>query len=274
VLPLGDTYVLRGLAERRKPYGPVRLWGSVAFIVANFAGGLALSLFGAINLVWAVVAASVLVAAATLGLARLGPEPAMSHGAQRVGKSLWRMPAFVVVVAAASLIQSSHAVLQGFATLQWTARGLGGPVIGGLWGLGVVAEIALFAAAARVMAAVGAVEMIILGGIGAVVRWGVMAFDPPNAALPLLQCLHALSFGATHLGTMQALTELAPHRSATAQGDFAAVQGITYAAAMALSGLLFEAYGSLAYAAMVAAAALGALAAILGRRRWRAADPS
>jgi PPP family 3-phenylpropionic acid transporter len=36
--PLADAYALRGLAERGKAYGPVRLWSSAACIVANICG--------------------------------------------------------------------------------------------------------------------------------------------------------------------------------------------------------------------------------------------
>src|SRR5262249_42597911 len=185
------------------------------------------------------------------------------------GGSLWRSPGFHAVVLGASLIQASHAVMYGFATLQWSARGISGPVIGLLWAIGVVAEVALFALSARVVGRLGAAGMIMLGGIGGVVRWTAMAFDPPFAALPLLQGLHALSFAATHLGTMHYLAQVAPaRRGATAQGDFVAVQGIVFAGAMSLSGVLVGAYGSLAYAAMAAGAAVSALSAGLALG-WR-----
>ena len=115
--------------------------------------------------------------------------------------------------------------------------------------------------------------MIALGGLGAIVRWGAMAVDPPTAWLPALQCLHALSFGATHLGAMHVLARLASHgQGATAQGDFAAVQGITFAAAMGASGLLVEAYGTWAYAAMALMAAAGGVIALIARRCWSDAD--
>src|SRR4051794_10214457 len=39
LLPLTDAYALKGLAERGRAFGPVRLWGSVAFIAGNFLGG-------------------------------------------------------------------------------------------------------------------------------------------------------------------------------------------------------------------------------------------
>ena len=55
----------------------------------------------------------------------------------------------------------------------------------------------------------------LLGGAGAVLRWTAMAFDSPVALLPVLQCLHGLSFGATHLGAMHALARLA-HRQGEA----------------------------------------------------------
>jgi hypothetical protein len=58
----------------------------------------------------------------------------------------------------------------------------------------------------------------------------------------------------------------------TAQGDFSAVQGVTFAAAMGLSGVLVERFGSYAYLAMSLAAALGFVIAFAGRRAWREAD--
>jgi PPP family 3-phenylpropionic acid transporter len=276
VLPLADAYALRGLTGRAWSYGSVRLWGSVTFIVANLGGGLLLARLGARDLIWAVVAALALNAGAALALDPLtpaAPDAADHSEARRAGHSLWRSPAFIAVVLAASLIQASHAVLYGFATLQWSARGIGGPAIGMLWALAVVVEIGLFACSARVVGAFGAIGMIVLGGAGGAIRWTAMAFDPPTAALPLLQCLHALSFAATHLGTMHFLAQAADaRRGATAQGDFVAVQGIVFAGAMGLSGVLVTAYGSLAYGAMAAACAAGTVLAGLALGRGRRGD--
>ena len=265
VLPLADAYALRGLQGGAHRYGSVRLWGSVTFIIANLAGGLLLARLGAQDVIWAVVAALGLTAAAAFGLARLAPEAPEPAGMRPAGASLWGSPVFVTVVIGTSLIQASHAVMYGFATLQWSAKGIAGPAIGLLWGLGVLAEIALFAVSARAVAALGATPMIVLGGIGGVIRWTAMAFDPPTAALPFLQGLHALSFAATHLGSMHFLARIAPAgRGATAQGDFATTQGIVFAAAMGLSGALVASYGSLAYGAMAAAAAAGVMLTVVG----------
>jgi MFS transporter, PPP family, 3-phenylpropionic acid transporter len=127
----------------------------------------------------------------------------------------------------------------------------------------------------RVVARVGAVEMVVVGGLGAVARWTAMGIDPPTILLPLLQVLHALSFGATHLGAMHVLAQLAHRRGgATAQGDFSAVQGGTFAAAMGISGILVATFGSAAYFAMAAIAAVGLVIAFAARPAWRASYPT
>src|ERR1019366_9151575 len=39
VMPLAETYALKGLGQRGHAYGPVRLWGSAAFILGTFVAG-------------------------------------------------------------------------------------------------------------------------------------------------------------------------------------------------------------------------------------------
>jgi PPP family 3-phenylpropionic acid transporter len=268
VLPLADSYALRGLAVRSIGYGPVRLWGSVAFILANIAGGIFLSAVGAPDVIWVIAAAMAVTAMATLPLPR-NPAAEERPSGKQVGGG-WRSALFVTVALGASFIQASHAVLYGFATLQWSAKGLDGTMIGLLWAIGVCAEILLFAASPRWMARIDAIDAILVGGLGALLRWSAMAFDPPASLLVILQCLHALSFGATHIGAMQVLSSLARDRGpATLQGDFSALQGVTFAAAMALSGALVERLGGHAYALMALLAAGGLVIALAGRRKWR-----
>ncbi|MGZ9085224.1 MAG: MFS transporter [Rhodoplanes sp.] len=267
VLPLADAYALRGLAARERAYGPVRMWGSGAFIAANLGGGLVLERLGAAQVIWVLVAA---LAATALSATALVPLATRSHAsvAPRSGApSLWRSPAFVTVVAAASLIQASHAVLYGFASLGWAGKGLDGPAIGALWAIGVLAEIGLFAASGRIMVRVRPLDLIGVGALGAVLRWTVMAFDPPALLLPWLQCLHGLSFGATHLGAMHFLAHFAAERQgATAQGDYSTLVAVVSAAEMGLAGVLVETFGAYAYLAMAASAAGGA-AIVAGARR-------
>jgi MFS transporter, PPP family, 3-phenylpropionic acid transporter len=270
VMMLADTYALRGLAPRGRAYGPVRVWGSAAFIVASFGAGALLDLMAPVDLIWLMVAAMAIATAAAFALAPLGMEPAGGLPNRASAAHLLRNPAFLLAIAAASLVQASHAVYYGFSTLDWQAAGYDGGVIGALWALGVIAEIALFALSARLPSTITPITLLLVGAVGAVVRWSVMATAPPPILLPVMQCLHAFSFGTTHLGALAFVSRMAPPgAAATAQGYFAVALGATMAVATALAGVLYGRFGSGAYAAMAVLAVAGGLCALAARRAQR-----
>ena len=139
------------------PMGRCGLWGSVSFIAGTFGAGYISDVLPARDLIWLIVAAAAALLLAGLALAplpgvagqRQPPRPAPK-------RHLLRDPAFLAALAAAALIQSSHAVYYGFSALAWRAAGLSGTTIAALWALGVVAEIVLFAAAGPAAAPVRA----------------------------------------------------------------------------------------------------------------------
>jgi PPP family 3-phenylpropionic acid transporter len=268
--PLAETYALHGLGERNRAYGPVRMWGSVAFVVGTFLAGYAVDALPAHDLIWLIVAAIALSALAGIALEPMNVAPhapALGHS-----RRLRTNPLFVAVTAASALIQGSHAVYYGFSALDWSKAGIDGKAIAALWALGVVAEIVLFALQGRLPPFLTPPLLIMIGGAGAALRWLVMAFDPPAMLLPVLQILHGLSFGATHLGAMALLVRVAPQgRTATAQAYYAIGLGAVMAAMMSLSGWLYAAYGGRAYAAMALAAVAGcACGAVAHYARQRA----
>jgi PPP family 3-phenylpropionic acid transporter len=271
-MPLAETYALRGLTARGRAYGPVRLWGSFAFIGGNFVAGFALDAVPARDLIWLIVAASVLIALAALALPPVASHPAPVNAPPRQG--LLRHRPFVLAVAAASLVQASHAMYYGFSAVQWSADGLDGIVIAALWALGVGAEIVLFALQSRLPPILSPTVLLMIGACGGALRWAAMTFDPTLSVLTALQVLHALSFGATHLGALMFLARhVAACQAATAQGYLAIATGVAMAGAMALSGVLYRDFGGTAYAAMaltaVAGGACGLIAHRLGREATR-----
>jgi PPP family 3-phenylpropionic acid transporter len=263
-VPLADAYALRGLADRGRSYGRARLWGSASFIVGNLGAGLLIDLVSPRNLIWLIIAAMVITVAAATQLGMLPPsdvEPARP----RKPTTLWRDPALLAVIAAASVLQASHAVYYGFSSIAWSAAGFDGTAIAGLWTLGVLSEIALFAMSPRF--SLGPTTMLAIGAAGGAIRWTAMALGPPLPLLPLLQCLHALSFGATHLGMLGFLVRATPAGlGATVQGYCAIAQGLVMALAMSLSGFLYADYGRHAYAAMTALSLCGGGLAWAARR--------
>ena len=271
---LADAYALRGLRERGKSYGAVRLWSSVAYIGANFGGGFVVGVMPKEGIIWLITAPFIVGIVLSWALIPISTHSHEAATDATPKQSLWRMPVFVAMVLACGAIQSSHALFYGFSTIAWSAKGLSDPVIGGLWAIGVISEIALFALSGRLALYVSPVALIILGGLGGVLRWTIMAFDPPFVLLPVLQCLHAFSFGATHIGAVQFLSQVAPAgRGATAQGDLAATQAVIFSVAMGLSGWMFRSFGDLAYLAMTFLSAVGLVAALFARAMLRKQRP-
>ncbi|MFN3658891.1 MAG: MFS transporter [Pseudolabrys sp.] len=271
IMPLAETYALKGLAARGRAYGPVRLWGSAAFVGGTFLAGFAADAMDARHLIWPILAGTAVLALSATLLAPLETGTRAS-GRAAAPRPLLRDPAFIAVMAAASLIQASHAVYYGFSALAWKGQGFDGTTIAALWALGVVAEIVLFALSGRLPAVVDPAMLLLIGALGGALRWAAMALDPPGFALPLLQLLHAASFGATHLGALMFMSRHAPAgQSATAQGYLAIAMGLVMAGATGLSGVLFEAFGSLSYAAMSVAAIAGGIGALIARRTGRVA---
>ncbi|MCK9918863.1 MFS transporter [Microbacteriaceae bacterium K1510] len=266
VMPLVEAYALKGLSARGRAYGPVRLWGSAAFVLGSFIAGLATDAIATRHLIWLIVAGIVIIAFSAAMLMPLGPRPSgVRDSAPQSG--LLRSPMFIAVVLAASFIQASHATYYGFSALAWRAQGYDGMTIAALWGLGVAAEIVLFGLQGRLPAFLTPAMLLIFGAVGGAVRWTAMAFDPPALLLPLLQLLHAASFGASHLGAQMYLARTVPSgQGATAQGYLAIAMGLVMAATTALSGLLYAAYGAASYGAMALAAIAGGVCALIAHR--------
>jgi PPP family 3-phenylpropionic acid transporter len=266
LMPLAESLTLIESHARGFDYGRVRLWGSLAFIAASALAGRLLVGRPEELILWLVLGALAL----TLLAAVLLPDRRVPTSAVRPGGlgRLLRSPVFLVFLASTGLIQASHAVLYGFGTLHWRAQGLSGGTIGWLWAIGVVAEILLFAGGAAAVRRLGPVGLIGLAAAAGVVRWTTTGL---SAALPVLvvaQMLHALTFGAAHLGAMHFIARAVPAEiSASAQSLYSALaMGAVAGIALMSSGALFGAVGASAFHAMaILALAGGAAALVLSR---------
>src|SRR3954469_21346603 len=106
--PLTDAYTLKGVSRYGLNYGPLRLWGSAAFVVGALACGLLVDVIAARHLLWVIAAMGGLGALVGLGLPRL-EKPGMRPAAPPRASALLRDRGFVAIALAAALIQGSHA---------------------------------------------------------------------------------------------------------------------------------------------------------------------
>jgi PPP family 3-phenylpropionic acid transporter len=225
-------------------------------------------IIAATQLIWVIAAAAALGAAVSPILAPLElPRnvAAPSHGET----ALLRQPGFVAIILASALIQGSHAAYYSFASITWQAFGFGGLTIASLWGLGVLAEIVVFALSPRF--ALRPSTLVMIGGLSAVMRWLITAQEPSVAALAVVQLAHGLTYGVTQVGTMGLLVRYVPGPAmARGQGYFAACSGLVSSTASILSGVIYARHGQGVYYAMALMALSGA--ALIWHARHRLLD--
>jgi PPP family 3-phenylpropionic acid transporter len=142
-----------------------------------------------------------------------------------------------------------------------------------LWGFGVAAEVAFMWFAEGWRRRLGPEIMLVLGSLGAIVRWVAMAFSPPVPVLFALQALHAFSFAATFMAVLPLIERYSPPRAASAAQvlNSALSGGLLIGLAMILSGPLFDAFGARGYLAMALIAVIGFAAAVQVLRQGRSA---
>ncbi len=270
IMPVGDNLTMRHVVAHGLDYGRLRMWGSLAFIgMAGLAGGL-LDLLGRDAIVWLLAGALAPLCLAVLALPDAPPLDPLPDRPRPGWADLLRDRRYGLFLAATACVAASHAMYYGFGTLHWQRAGIGNAWIGALWGIGVIAEVALFAWSGGLVRRLGPVRLIVLGAAGGVVRWGLMPWIADPWLLVPLQCLHGLTFGATHLGAMHFIARrIAPTLSGRAQSIHAAVGGgVSIGLATLASGWLYGGFGGRGFLAMAALAAAGALAALrLARAR-------
>ena len=274
ITPLIETMAMRAVVEQGIDYGRVRLWCSITFIVGSSGTGwllgystnaiIAFCLIGAIgvNLVGAYLLAPELPTRRKSRTKKVSPLKGFLD--------IVRQPVFMLGITTASIIQSTHAVYYAFGTLNWQRHGYADTTIGMLWGVGVIAEIILFAFSAPVVARIGAVRLMTLGAVAAIFRWGITALNPPLFVLFPLQTLHALTYCAAHLGAIHFITRSTPKSlAATGQSLYASLSAGVIMGGMTLAaGKLYQAYGAHAYWLASGAGAVALVGCLLLASRW------
>jgi PPP family 3-phenylpropionic acid transporter len=277
IMPLADaiaSLVLRAneIDDGAKlDYGRIRKWGSAAFIAGNLAGGLFLSVVPIDAAPIALTVSAMLGVAATLYAAPLAHGLAQAHAQAAEPATDNRLGLLPLVIAAAALIQTSHALLNTFGSIHWAREGHSSNFVGAAWATGVVCETTVFALAGRWFSGPDrALVLLGLGGGVATLRWLVMASDPGAIALLFAQAAHGVTFACTHLGSMLFIFAAAPPQMrARAQGWLtAAISGLS-ALLMALCGPLYAHFGEVAYLAMAGLSASGLTLAIIVSARKR-----
>jgi PPP family 3-phenylpropionic acid transporter len=262
-LPQFEATTMNHLGSDTHRYSGIRLWGSVGFIIAVLLLGPALDRFGAVYLPYIIALVFFLIWLSSLSV----PESAAGHlplGQERL-RDVLKRPVVLSLLAICFLVQASHGPYYAFFTLYLEDYGYSTAMIGQLWALGVLAEIAVFLFMPVLLPRFGARRLLLLAVALTVLRWLLIAgFAESPAVILFAQTLHAASFGLYH-----AVAIFLVHRLFTGahqgrgQALYSSVSfGAGGAVGSLLSGYLWTGVGPQAMYLMAAAVSLVALVVV------------
>ncbi|MDF3934504.1 MFS transporter [Pseudomonas citronellolis] len=260
VLPQFEVITLAHLGERTASYSRIRLWGSIGFICTVVGLG---RLFEATSLdyyPWALLAIMLGIVGASWWVPNA--QPSWRHGDAPASGFLeqLRQPGVIAFYLCVCLMQLSHGPYYTFLTLHLESLGYSRGVIGGLWALGVVAEVLLFLVMPRLLARFSLRRVLAASFLLAALRWLLLGGLADHLGLLLFaQLLHAATFGAFHAAAIHFVQRsFQARQQGQGQALYAALAGTGGALGALYSGY---SWASLGPAWTFAIASLAALAA-------------
>lgn len=266
IMPQFEALTLARLGTRRSAYGRIRVWGSVGFVLANLGFGWLLQTLGYSWLVATLLPVfGLLVAAAWINQDAPAPAAEANSGGFRAHVlPRWRERPLWIFLATALAMQLSHGAFYVFLSLHLDRHGYSAQMVGTMWAIGVLAEIAMFLVVPRLQARCSPrLLMAACFAIGCL-RWLVTALLPQYPlAIGLAQLGHAFTFAAFHSASMQAISQFFPGRAGV-HG-----QGLLYGFSSGLGGVLGALLAGLLWelgegrASFLGSAAISALGMVL-----------
>lgn len=270
VLPQFEATTMSLLGDRAHRYGSIRLWGSIGFIIAVVGVGELLDRSGTHVIPLVIVAALFGAWLATLWVPR---EPVVAHAeADAPIMDVLLRREVLLVLAVCFLLQMSHGPYYTFFTIYLEEHGYGRGLIGQLWALGVIAEIAVFLVMHRLLPRYGAHSLLMATLVLTTVRWLLIAWGVEwLGALLFAQVLHAASFGIYHAVAIHLIHKFFTGRhQGRGQALYSSISfGAGGAIGSLVSGYMWDGVGpAMTYSAAAAASLFGLLLT------WRLIKPS
>lgn len=264
IMLVSDVLALESLGDDRTRYGELRLWGSLGFLVAAVSVGKFVDPtgpHGLPGLIALLFAASFVV---SFALPRKAAAlPSLPGG---VLEGLLAEGGFLLCLL---LCQASHSAYDVCYSLHLRDLGVPTSLVGVAWATGVAAEVVLLWNSAAVLSRFSARTLLVVGLAGAVVRWLGIASATGFWTALALQPLHALSFAAVWIASVDITAR--SERVATARGVASAAMGVGGALGLLAWSTLYSTRAGRWVFASAAVLAVGALAASRSVRDPRAA---
>ncbi len=263
--PLAEASAYALLAERAAGFGYVRVFGSIGFALSAL--GVSWSAFDAGGGVPFLVAALGYAGAALVshGMPISRREPRVSPSAARRWSA---RPDVLLLWFASTLYGAAHGLFDVyFGPAVRMLPAVPAELIGTVWGVGVLCEVAVVWFMPRVLASNATAWVLPVAAAVAALRWWLLSDAATSRELLLNAPLHGITFGAWYLAFVHENQRAAePALRATMQGIAAACLGLGVIAATVVGGYVLEHGGGRRLFELAAALAAASCVLFLVRR--------
>lgn len=245
IISFMEAFTLDGLGAEKGTYGRIRLWGTVAFILAVTSLGPVIDRTGIRIILWLIFAGGLTQAVSALAL----PRVRVDRDSPLAGSARFlRKPETLGYLGAAFLMLVSHGTFYGFFSIHLEGLGFAGTFIGFTWALAPLSEILVMVYSDQIFRRFSVANVLRFAFGIAALRWLILSLTANPAVVLASQVFHAATYGAFHIAGLLYIDRMAPDRSKTlAQSvNGALTYGLGMMVGVFLNGFLYEQIGPFA----------------------------
>ena len=238
-----EAFTMDVLGTRKKSYGRVRGWGSIAFIITVIVLGKIIDLYSIEIILILIFFGSLAQALISIKIPDIQIKKQTSFSSN--AKALLKRRV-IVFLFCAFLMLVSHGTYYGFYSIHLENLGFGKTFIGISWALASIAEIIVMIKSDSLFKHFSIDNVLFFSFMVAVFRWLAMSFVTSAAGILFLQLFHAVTYAMFHVSSILYIDSLTPDEAKTLGQSVnnAVTYGLGLMVGFFINGYLFETLGT------------------------------
>jgi MFS transporter, PPP family, 3-phenylpropionic acid transporter len=238
-----EAFTMDVLGTRKKSYGRMRGWGSIAFIMTVLLLGKVIDIYSIKIIVTLIFFGSLTQALISIKIPDIQIKKQTSFSSN--AKVLLKRHV-IVFLFCAFLMLVSHGTYYGFYSIHLENLGYGKTFIGISWALASVAEIIVMIKTDSLFKRFSIDNVLFFSFMVAAFRWLAMSFATSAASLLFLQTFHAMTYAMFHVSSILYIDSLTPDEAKTLGQavNNAVTYGLGLMVGFFINGYLFETLGT------------------------------
>lgn len=238
-----EAFTMDVLGTKKKSYGRMRGWGSIAFIMTVLLLGKVIDIYSIEIILILIFLGSLAQALISIKIPDIQIKKQTSFSSN--AKVLFKRPV-IVFLFCAFLMLVSHGTYYGFYSIHLENLGYGKTFIGISWALASIAEIIVMINSDIIFRRFSTDNVLFFSFMVAVFRWMALFVATSPAFILFLQILHAVTYGTFHVSSILYIDSLTPDEGKTLGQavNNAVTYGLGLMVGFFINGYLFETFGT------------------------------